>query len=230
MIQVILISELEKDREKINSILSDQNDFELRGLGSNGYDALKYAMDFTPDVEILDMEKNDALLELTPLIKRKSPSTALIVLGSRYKNGDASRALEAGALGYLLKETDMERLAVSVRTVFSGVYYISPCIMKKAFNFILEMNKFPSVYSYFLLVREKYKTIPDSVSRMERQIMSLIGCGMTVREIADKLKLKPGTLRNYLSVIMRKVNIKNRTNLVLYAIRHGLVDYAREKS
>ncbi|MDR1319116.1 MAG: response regulator, partial [Treponema sp.] len=111
MIRIIVISERKKDREKISNILSSQNDFEIVGLGSNTYDALKYAMDLRPDIEILDLGQNDAAsLEIIRPVKRNSPLTALIVLGSRYKNGNASRAFKAGASGYILKENDMDRL------------------------------------------------------------------------------------------------------------------------
>jgi DNA-binding NarL/FixJ family response regulator len=225
MIRIAIISELKKDREEISKTLSNQNDFKIIGLGNSEYDALKYAMDFQPDVEIMDLEKNDTTnLELASVIKRKSPSTALIVFSSHYKTDSASKALKAGVSGYVLKKIDMDRLVALVRIVFSGAYYISPPIVKEAFNFILAMEKFPSVRDYFLLAQEAYKTIPACISCMERQIMGFIGRGMTVREIAETLHLAPGTVRNYLSNATHKINIKGRVQVAIYAIKHGLID------
>jgi DNA-binding NarL/FixJ family response regulator len=226
MIQIIVISGRKKDRVKINDILSGQNDFKIIGFGSNEYDALKYAMDLKPNIEIIDVEQDEAAsLEIALLVKKKSPLTALIILSSHYKNGNASRAFNAGVSGYILKETDLGRLATAIRTVFSGAYYISPPIVEETYNFMLDMEKFPNLRSYVLLVQEGYTAIPDNISRTERQIMAFIASGMTVKEIAEDLHLAPGTVRNYLSAAMQKTNIKTRAQVVIYAFKHGLIDW-----
>jgi DNA-binding NarL/FixJ family response regulator len=230
MIQIVVISKLKADREKIGAVLSDQKDLKIVGLGSSEYDALKYAMDLHPALEILDLEQNDdANLELVRLIKRKSPSTALIVISPRYKSGNAGRVFEAGVSGYLIKKTDLDRLADSARTVSSGGYYFSSPIMEEVFNFLLEAERIPNLRKYLVLAQEGYKTIPANISRMERQIMSLIARGISVKEIAGDLHLVPGTVRNYLSSAMHKTNIKDRAQVVIYAFVHGLIDFKFDK-
>ncbi|MDR1318824.1 MAG: LuxR C-terminal-related transcriptional regulator, partial [Treponema sp.] len=75
------------------------------------------------------------------------------------------------------------------------------------------------------LAQEGYKAVPASVSRRERRIVGSIARGMTVKEIAEDLNLVPGTVRNYLSAAMHKINIKTRARLIIYAFTHGLVDF-----
>ena len=126
MIQIAIISEREQDQKTICALLSSQEDFIIAGIGSSGYDALKYTADLHPDIIIMDLWMSDIYgTDLAPIIKRKSPMTGLIALSFADNPGLVNQALRAGISGFLLKQSDMDKLPAAVRTVFYGGYYFS---------------------------------------------------------------------------------------------------------
>jgi DNA-binding NarL/FixJ family response regulator len=228
MIKIVVVGEAEQDRSRVHSLLSVQEDFEIAGFGKDGYDALKLAAQFQPDIIIIDLWKD--IIDgpgLIPLVRRKSPSTTAILLCNQDDDESACRALTAGAFGFLVKKTDMDKLAAAVRTVLQGGHFISPKIVTRTFSMLSELTRYRNICRSFLPPKSGYKPIPpipSNISRKELEIMSFIGKGHTNKEIAETLKLKPGTVRNYLSAAMRKAGLQSRTQVAIYALRNGLID------
>jgi DNA-binding NarL/FixJ family response regulator len=220
MIQIVVIEDKKQDQDLIFSLLSSQKGFEITGHGKDGYDALKLAEQYQPHIIILDLwEDSFDGPELVPLIKRKSPATAVIIL-SGYENDEyAGKAIAAGASGFLIKKTDMHKLADSVRTVYNGGCFINTMILIRTFGLLSNMIKDRKAFQGGGAPKNR---IPAAVNQIERRIMANIGRGYSNKEIAAKLNLKPGTIRNYLSSIMRKTGLKSRTQVAIFALKNGL--------
>jgi DNA-binding NarL/FixJ family response regulator len=224
MIKVVIIDDQTQDRNLISSILSAQQEIEITGFGKDGYDALRLSERIRPDVIIIALGKHGGEeAELVPVIKRKSPATKVLFLSGRGNNENAADALSAGALGYLIKKTDMDKLAASVKTVHNGIYVISPMIISRTFGMLFELNKARRTHRDTPVPYER-RRVPANINRTERQIMAFIARGHSDKEIAENLRLKQGTVRNYLSSAMHKAGLKSRTQVVVYAITNGLID------
>jgi DNA-binding NarL/FixJ family response regulator len=224
MISIVIIFEQKEDREAIINVLSTQADFEIAGTGKDGYDALKTAMDLQPDVVIMDMRMTGiSAPELAPMIKRKSPGTALIVLCSARDEHLVNKAIKAGISGYLLKETDMYNLAELVRIIFYGGCYISTPIIYRIFSAISGLEELPGSVEDFSTFQNEKERIFREFSPTERRIFSLLAQGYSDQEIADELNISQGTVRNSLSAARRKTGLRSRTHMVIYALIYGLI-------
>jgi DNA-binding NarL/FixJ family response regulator len=223
MIKIVVIGDQDQERDRICTGLSIQDDFEIAGFGQDGYDTLKLAADLQPDIIIIDLrEDNIDGPELVPLINRKSPATAVIILHANDDDDDdiyAGKALFAGARGYLAKK-NMEKLADSVRTVYQGGYFFTGALIPQMFRTVSKRNK----YRNFPSAKKTRQAIPPNMNRTELQIITFIGKGYSNKEIAERLHLKPGTVRNYLSSAMHKAGLQNRTQAAIFALTNGLTN------
>jgi DNA-binding NarL/FixJ family response regulator len=223
MISITVISEQEQDRETIRAKLASHREFEIAGVGKDEYDALKIAAKFQPDIIIIDQKINDAGgKSLSSIIKTRSPSTAFILLSASGEAKSICKALKAGISGYLLKDSDMDKLAVSIRTVFYGGCYISAPIINEAFSTLSKLEEIPFQGEFFKTLDKQ--PVPGSISYTEQQIMILVARGYQDKEIAAALELTSGTVRNYLSSAMRKTGLQGRTQVVIYAHKNKLID------
>jgi DNA-binding NarL/FixJ family response regulator len=216
MINIVIICRLHKDREKIASLLSAHKDFHIAALGKDGYDALQAVENLSPDVIIMDLRlPGISAVELTPLVKRKSPHTAIMTLSSMDQNHVASSAIRSGISAYLLKQEDMDKLAACIRLVYSGGIYVSTSILNRVFSTVSALPGFP--------LKNQPRSLPFSCS--ERGIISLLTQGFNDDEIAENLHLHQGTVRNRLADIRRKIGAKNRIQIVVYALIYGLISF-----
>jgi DNA-binding NarL/FixJ family response regulator len=206
-------------------MLASQRDFQIVRVGSDGYDALKSAMDLQPDVYIMDMYLSDIdALQLAPMIKRKSSASALIALGSRDDDEYVINAINAGFSGYILKKTDMNILIPLIKIVSKGGCYINTPDLTRIFNIAFR--------SLGNTIKNRENTIHPELlhssasvfSPMERQIIIGIARGYSDEEIAENLHIRPGTVRNYMSAAKRKTGLKNRAQIVIQALLCGLID------
>lgn len=221
MIQIAIIEDKKQDQDLIISLLSAKKGFEIIGCGKDGYDALRLIEKSQPHIMILDLwEDNISGPMLVPLIKRKSPSTSIIILSGDDKDEYVSMAISAGASGFLLKKTDLHKLADSIRIVHKGGYFISTIIIVRTFCMNSALTKDQKAIQNS---GGKKFLLPDTLSPIELQIMANIGRGCTNKEIAATLNLKPGTIRNYLSSILRKTGLKSRTQAAILALKSGLL-------
>jgi DNA-binding NarL/FixJ family response regulator len=160
--------------------------------------------------------------DLAPLIKRKSPATAFMVLSSISEDQMVIRAINAGISGYLLKETDIDNLAVLVRVVSYGGCYISTPIIYRIFNTISGLDKLSGSAEDFLNYQNEKARIFREFSPTERSIIISLAQGYLDEEIADQLHITPATVRNCLCVIRRKTGLQSRTQIAIYALIYGL--------
>jgi len=203
MITIALAIEHTDDRAAITALLKEQADFRVVRIGADGYDALKAASTLYPDIIIMDFTLEDiGSLELAPLIKRKSPSTALIVLCSPDEQDAAVGALKSGISGYLLRQDGYTYLASSIRSVYYGGWYISKSTRD--------------------LMLRHFSPEPDnpplSFTSTEMGIFYGIINGHTDREIAKNLNINIGSLRNCINRVKKKTGLQNRSQLIIHAL------------
>jgi two-component system, NarL family, response regulator DesR len=169
------------------ALLEIEGDISVVSRSRNGTDALNAVLTQKPDIFLTDIEMPELSgLDVAAELKRKRSPTKIIILTTFARAGYLRRALEAGASGYLLKDMAAEKLADAVRRVHTGLRVIDPELAAEAW------------------------VEPDPLTDRERQVLRLAGDGMTSMDIADKLSLSEGTVRNYLSEAISKLGASNR--------------------
>ncbi len=200
-------------RQGIKALLDNQEGIEVVGEAKDGREAIKLIEELLPDVILMDIAMpglNGA--EATRRIKKKFPKMKVLVL-TMYANEEyISQTLNAGANGYLVKETAFQDLITAIKAVYRGEAFMSPSISKKVMN------------SYIQQDRGDKKKICEILTTREREILQLIAEDNSSKKIAETLFISPKTVETHRTHIMDKLNIHNRSGLIKYAIRKGMVD------
>jgi DNA-binding NarL/FixJ family response regulator len=236
MIQIVIVNEKESEQKLVQAILALHPDFEVVGHGKNGFDALSLVSELKPDIMIMDTRLGGISgAELISLLKSKSPHTAFLILTSLVEEAHISKVINLGITAYLLKETDMDILPLAIRTLHKGGHFFSPKVHDEVFHTLLDMIKTnkasdkPSplastAWSQGLGKKHSQKAVNVKFSAVERQLIALVVQGYSSEEIAERLCLSGGTVRNYLSAMLQKTGQRNRTQLAVYAINNGLLN------
>ena len=217
-ISILVASWRDEDRNRILTALTGQNDFHIAGIEKDEAGALIKSAHLKPDVLIMDLQlPGTSGPEFAPLVRRRSPDTAIVMMCDKDADDYAGRALKAGISGFLLKETDTDILVPVVKIVFSGRCYVSASITLRVFNAVIFMKQYPGQ-----TIDEKTHLL---FSPAERGIINYVAQGFSDDEIAKNLNLSIGTIRNYLSAIKRKTNVRNRAQIVNFSHVYGLIDF-----
>ena len=227
MISVSIATGHGNDRKIITSLLAEHNDFRIASVGIDGYDALKSAKIYRPNIIIMDFCLKDIdSPALAPIIKRHSPLTKLIVICSHAGHcalGKVlNKAISAGISGYLLKESDFEDLASSVRSVFYGGLYIGNPIKCHALNFFNSLEL--SDQSGKDTLHQSCDNIKQYFKQTELQIINGIALGNEDEKIAKELNISKGTLRNKVYRMKKNTGLKNRSQITVYTLIEGMLD------
>jgi two-component system response regulator NreC len=200
-------------RQGIKALLDNQAGIEVIGEAKDGREALALVERLLPDVILMDIGMPGLNgLEATRRIKKKFPGIKVLVL-TMYTNEEyVFQILNAGANGYLVKETAFQDLISAIKAVYRDEAFMSPSISKKVIN------------RYTQGVCKTNDTTCDILTTREREILQLIAEGSSSKKIAEALFISPKTVETHRTHIMDKLNIHNRTDLVKYAIRTGIVD------
>jgi len=200
-------------RQGIKSLLANEEEIEVIGEAKNGREALTIIEETLPDVILMDIAMPGLNgLEATRRIKKKFPRMKVLVL-TMYTNEEyIFQILNAGANGYLVKETAFQDLISAIKAVYKNEAFMSPSISKKVIN------------SYIKRAQNDEQETCEILTTREREILQLIAEGNSSKKIAELLFISPKTVETHRTHIMDKLNIHNRTGLVKYAIRKGIVD------
>ena len=209
MITVILADDHPVVRDGLCFLLNAQPDIKVVGTADNGHEAVQLAEKLSPNVAVMDIAM--PLLngiEATQQITTTCPHTRVMILSIHFTSVHLQRALQAGAMGYLLKESAGEEVVEAIRTVHEGRRYLS----KKIAETVVE--------DY---VRQGGGDVLEGLSPRERQVLQLIAEGKTSAEAAQILFLSVKTVETYRSRFMQKLGLKDMTALVKFAIQHGII-------
>lgn len=218
MIKVLIADDQELIRESLNIVLSSNRDMEVIGTVSDGKEVLEAIKKEKPNVILMDIRMpNMDGVECTRLVKEKYPDIFIIILTTFDDDEYVFGALKYGASGYLLKGISMKSLTSSIRTVVSGKAMINPEITDKVVKLFNQMAQ----SNYSIQVNEKHT---ESLTKTEWKVIQKIGCGLSNKEIAGELNLSEGTVRNYLSSILAKMGLRDRTQVAIWAVQTGTVN------
>ena len=218
MIRVILADDQELIRESLSFVLNAQADIDMVGIATNGREAIELVRREKPDVVLMDIRMPEVDgVECTRLIKEAYPQIRVIILTTFDDDEYVFGALRYGASGYLLKGVSVAELANAVREAAKGGSIIMPGVATKALQMFARMAK----GSMQITVTEKQSA---ELQENEWRIIREVGCGLSNKEIAAELKFSEGTVSNYLSNILSKLDLRDRTQLAIWAVQTGVVN------
>ena len=212
-IKVILADDHPVIREGIRAVVTAKDkDIEIIGEATNGKEVLEMADNRPADVYILDISMPVLNgIETAQRLLQIDPRNRIIILSIHDERTFVEKALECGARGYILKESASEEVVHAIREVNQGRYFLSPGISKFVVQGFLERRYDHRQYKKFA-----------SLTRREREILQLIGEGLTTKEIAGKLRISLNTVNVHRKNIMAKLNIHRKANLIRYALKEGI--------
>jgi NarL family two-component system response regulator LiaR len=196
-------------RKGLRALLGEHADIEVVGEAGDGQVAVAQAEALHPDVILMDlvMPRMDGI-EATRQVSERLPGTRVLVLTSFAEDAKVFPAIKAGALGYLLKDSDSEDLIHAIHQVYRGEPSLQPAIARKV---LLELAHPPD-----------RPPTPDPLTEREVDVLRLVAQGRSNREIADQLVVTEWTVRSHVSNILSKLHLASRTQAALYALREGL--------
>jgi len=213
-IRVCIVDDHTIVRDGLRLLLEAQPDITVVGNLASGRTALDHVQDLQPNVILMDISMPDMNgIETTRLIWEQTPQVRVIILSMLGTPEHIFRALEAGASGYLLKESAGREVVDAVRSVFAGDIYLSQAVLKTL------------VADYIEHRQQAHSRSPlESLSQREREILPLVVAGKTSAEIAQSLFLSPKTVESYRSRMMRKLDLPDTASLIRWAVKEGLKD------
>ncbi|MCM3651666.1 response regulator [Metabacillus litoralis] len=196
MIRIVIAEDQQMLLGALGSLLNLEEDMEVVGKASNGEEALTLVQQHQPNVCIMDIEM-PGMSGLEAAEKLKDVGCKVIILTTFSRSGYFQRALKAGVSGYLLKDSPSEELASSIRSIIAGRRIYAPELMD-------------DVYSE-----------ENPLTEREKEVLELVADGKNTKEIADQLSIKTGTVRNYISTILEKLDVKNRIEAITQSKEKG---------
>lgn len=216
MIKVLIADDQELIRQSLQIVLNTRKNMRVTDVVPNGQEVIQSIRKEMPDVILMDirMPKMDGV-QCTKIIKENYPQIKIIILTTFDDDEFVYNALKFGASGYLLKGVSMEELAEAIATVHSGRAMINPDIATKVVKLFSQMAK----ADYSIQVEERNT---KELTRTEWRVVEQVEYGGSNKEIAERLNLSEGTVRNYLSAILNKLGLRDRTQLAIWAVQTGV--------
>ncbi len=215
MIKILIADDQELLRQSLEIVLGSRENMALTGSVENGMEVLDSVQQEMPDVILMDirMPKMDGV-QCTKVIKERYPQIKIIILTTFDDDEYVFNALKNGASGYLLKGVSVDELVSAVETVYGGQAMINPDIAATVLRLFSRMAQ--SDYSIQI-----QRNQVEELTRSEWKIVEQVGNGLSNKEIAQKLNLSENTVKNYLSNILSKLNLRDRTQLAIWAVQTG---------
>ena len=213
MIRVLICDDQWIVGEGLEAILDADPEIQVVGVTYDGLEALEQVPLAKPDVVLMDLRMPGMNgIEATRRIRESSPDTKVLVLTTYGTDEWLFDAIRSGASGYLLKGTPREALIEAIKGTAAGRTHVDPDVAGKLFDQIAQSETQPGA-----------TTVLDALSARELDVLSLLARGFSNADIAGRLYLSVGTVRNYVSAILSKLDVDDRTQAAVLALRHGLV-------
>jgi len=218
-VRILLVDDQLLFRKGLRALLEDQEDMEVVGEAADGAQAVERVRAAKPDVVLMDIHMPVCNgIEATRLVKSEWPETKIIALTVSDEDEDLFEAIKSGASGYLLKDLRPEELFDLVRGVLRGETPISPAVAGKLLS---EFRRRPW--------KDPTATAGWDLTPRELEVLQLVTEGLSNAEIAARLFIVEGTVKNHLHNILEKLHLENRLQAATYAIREGLVQPPRKQ-
>ena len=200
-------------RTGLRALLERQPNLEVVGESENGRDTVELAASLAPDVVVMDVGMPILNgIEATKTIVTQRPATAVVILSMHADESYVMRALKAGARGYLLKDSAAADLISAIHAVSQNKSFFSPKVSRiLAEDYVRVLKQKGAVDSY------------DLLTNREREILQLVAEGKANKEVATALNISPYTVETHRSHILQKLNLHNPAELILYAVRKGII-------
>ncbi|MEH7344717.1 response regulator transcription factor [Bacillus sp. JJ1532] len=221
MIKVLIVDDQPLIREGLGSLLNLRNEIEVIGTAGDGAEALEKALSLTPDIVLMDIRMpNVNGVEGTRLLRENIPQVKVLMLTTFSDSEYIFDALEEGASGYLLKDMSTDTIVQAILTVFHG-------------GVVLPKDFTSNVLTEIRLKKSKEEInseapIPFSLNELtsrELEVLSHLGQGFNNKEIADALFITEGTVKNHVSNIIQKLELRDRTQAAIFAVRYGITTF-----
>ncbi|MHB8642952.1 MAG: response regulator [Gaiellaceae bacterium] len=212
-VRVLLVDDHDLFRTGLRNLLEEQG-IDIVGEAGDGSQAVRLVRELTPDVVVMDLNMPGiGGVEATRQVTSVAPLTRVVVLTISDQDGDVLDAILAGACGYLVKDASIEELMAGIRAAAIGESLISPHIAGKVLQRIRATSSQPDIA----------ETIRTELSDREIEVLKLIANGKDNAMIAGELHISPKTVKNHISNILMKLQIENRIQAAVYAVRSGIV-------
>ncbi|QHC58908.1 response regulator transcription factor [Rathayibacter sp. VKM Ac-2760] len=223
-VRVVLVDDHALMRQGIRTILSAQPGIEVVGDASSGEEALDVIARLRPDVVCMDVEMPGiGGLEATRRLLLEPETTVQVLMLTTFEREDyLVAALEAGASGFLLKNSPPERLVAGVRALAAGDALLAPELTRAVIARAVALGRDPAV--------TPSGTPPESLTTRETEVLRLLARGLSNDEIAERLAVGRATVKTHVSNVLTKLSLRDRVQAVAFAYRTGLVDPKRESS
>jgi two-component system, NarL family, response regulator LiaR len=192
-------------------LLKLEADIDVVGVARDGVEALELVTKRSPDLVLMDLKMPGMNgVEATRRIRAENPTIKVLVLTTFDDDEWVFDAVRAGACGYLLKDTSREKVLEAIRGSLKGKSYVDPMVAGKLMGQVANTQEQP------------HTLLTDKLTDREEEVLRLIARGLSNADIAEKLHLSEGTIRNHVSAIFAKLDVPDRTQAAILAIRYGL--------
>jgi DNA-binding NarL/FixJ family response regulator len=213
MIRVLICDDQVVVTDGLELILSADAEIEVVGTAHDGAEAVEKITQVKPDLVLMDLKMPGVNgIQATREITKHHPEIKVLVLTTFGDDEWVFDAIRSGAAGYLLKGTPRTELIEAVKGTIRGDTHVDPEVAGKLFTHVARSST------------PQDTTVAENLSERELEVLKLIAQGITNAEIAERLFLTRGTVRNYVSAVLAKLEVEDRTQAAILAVRHGLVD------
>lgn len=207
MIRILLVEDQTLMRQGLRTILNLEPGMQVIGEASDGENGMRMALELRPDIILMDVQMPHMNgVDATAAICAAWPDARVIILTTFDRDDYVFQGIRAGAMGYLLKDTPAENLVATINRVYAGEPFIQPEIASRALRELVRPQASPL----------------EPLTEREREVLMLLAQGATNKEIAERLVLTEGTVKNHVSSLLGKLQAENRTQAADIARRYGL--------
>lgn len=222
--KIVIIDDHQLFREGVKRILDFENSFEVVAQGDDGSQALTLVGRYKPDVVLMDINMPHINgVEATRRLVESFPNTKVIILSIHDDESYVTHALKTGAQGYLLKEMDADALIEAVKVVAAGGSYLHPKVTHNLVKEYRRLAKLDDMERVESLNEVEYRRPLHILTRRECEVLQLLADGKSNRAIGESLYISEKTVKNHVSNILQKMNVNDRTQAVVVAIKNGWV-------
>ena len=208
-IRLLIVDDQGIVRKGVRALLAEVDGMKVVGEAGDGLEAVKQAEALQPDVILMDMVMpNMDGIEATRQIMARQPKTRILALTSFAADDKVFPAIKAGALGYLLKDSEPEDLIKAIKNIYRGEPFLHPNIARKVLEELSHPTGSPPT--------------PEPLTERELEVLQLVAQGLSNQEIAKRLVIGDATVRTHIGNILSKLHLANRVQAALYALRKGL--------